>query len=531
MDASLRKALAVWGIVFLSFSSVFAYSGGSGEPNDPYRIGTVADWQEFMNDYQAWDEHYILINDLDLNGVELKPVGHYYERFEGVFNGNGHLISNLTIYNKYDGRVGLFGCIGPNSVVKDLGVEDADITGMSALGALVGINAGGKIVDCYSTGSIKNSCSSHGGYVGGLVGYSDGGSIINCYSDCIVEGLYWVGGLVGYNGSNITNCYSTGTVSGEWGIGGLVGITNSNSIVTNCYSTVTVTKGGIVGGLVGGNGGIIRNCYSNGVVSGDICVGGLAGSNDGIIGNCYSARTVDGNDIVGGLVGYHFSEKYDGQCIAVIENCYAAGEVIGDSNVGGLVGYNTESNDIAASFWDIETSGQMTSAGGTGLPTAQMQDIDTFLNAGWDFVGETANGTEDIWTICDGFTYPVFDWQNAVVQTDVRIVPRVINRASRVQRIIARIKLPAGITKDDVGEEHFVLFPADAEEGIEAVWQRAYPWRGGDVRVIAMFSKEELMELIPDNGRVELQVVGELNTGQFLCGQSSVHIIGRGRGK
>ena len=49
------------------------------------------------------------------------------------------------------------------------------------------------------------------------------------------------------------------------------------------------------------------------------------------------------------------------------------------------------------SFWDIGTSGQTESAGGTGLTTAEMQDIEIFLDAGWDFIDETDNGTDDTW--------------------------------------------------------------------------------------------------------------------------------------
>ena len=64
-------------------------------------------------------------------------------------------------------------------------------------------------------------------------------------------------------------------------------------------------------------------------------------------------------------------------------------------------------------LWDIETSGQATSAGGTGLTTAEMQTASTFLEAGWDFVGETANGTEDIWWINEGKDYPRLWWEAA----------------------------------------------------------------------------------------------------------------------
>ena len=40
-----------------------------------------------------------------------------------------------------------------------------------------------------------------------------------------------------------------------------------------------------------------------------------------------------------------------------------------------------------------------------------MQTRDTFLEAGWDFINETANGTEDLWTIREGLNYPQLYWQ------------------------------------------------------------------------------------------------------------------------
>jgi len=48
---------------------------------------------------------------------------------------------------------------------------------------------------------------------------------------------------------------------------------------------------------------------------------------------------------------------------------------------------------------------------GRGRSTAQMQNAATFLNAGWDFVGESENGTDDIWMICEGKYYPRLQWE------------------------------------------------------------------------------------------------------------------------
>jgi len=97
-----------------------------------------------------------------------------------------------------------------------------------------------------------------------------------------------------------------------------------------------------------------------------------------------------------------------------VTQCYSTGSVSGigqDSwEIGGLVG-NTYQGSVTGCFWDIQTSGQATSAGGTGKTTAQMQTAKTFLDAGWDFVGETKNGTEDIWWINEGKDYPRLWWE------------------------------------------------------------------------------------------------------------------------
>jgi hypothetical protein len=186
-------------------------------------------------------------------------------------------------------------------------------------------------------------------------------------------------------------------------VGALVG--ENSGRVTDCYSTGMVYGGLIVGGLVGDNwgGSTMTRCYSTGTVMGNSAVGGLAGQNYAYLSQCYSTAAVCGNDHVGGLVGDNI---YGGN----VSCCYAIGPVNGDLSVGGLVGCE-ELASVATSFWDIQTSGQTSSEGGTGLTTAAMQMANTFLEAGWDFVGETANGTEDIWWILEGQDYPRLSWQ------------------------------------------------------------------------------------------------------------------------
>jgi hypothetical protein len=105
---------------------------------------------------------------------------------------------------------------------------------------------------------------------------------------------------------------------------------------------------------------------------------------------------------IGGLVGCNYSGN--------LQSCYSTGTVAGDRRVGGLVAYDY-AGDTTHCLWDMETSGQTTSYAGTGKTTTEMQAASTFLEAGWDFVDETANGTDDIWWILEGQDYPRLWWE------------------------------------------------------------------------------------------------------------------------
>jgi hypothetical protein len=152
---------------------------------------------------------------------------------------------------------------------------------------------------------------------------------------------------------------------------------------------------------MGSNDGTVIQCYSTGAVSGNSSAGGLMSHNYGTVTQCYCTGAVSGREWVGGLVGANWGG---------VSNCYSTGTVFGGSDVGGLVGHGS-ADRVANSLWDIETSCQTTSAGGTGKTTAEMQTAATFLDAGWDFVGETANGTEDLWWINEGKDYPRLWWE------------------------------------------------------------------------------------------------------------------------
>jgi hypothetical protein len=392
----MHVARRSWGIVavglFLTIISTATakYSGGTGEPNDPYRIATAADLIALGNEPNDYGKHFILTADIDLDpnlpgrkvfnkaviAPDADPTIEYFQGipFTGVFDGNRHAISHLTITGV--SYLGLFGQLAWGAQVKSLGV--------------VGVNVIGS-----------------GGPVGGLAGWSFGQTVTESYTTGAVSGKDCVGGLVGDNGGTVTQCYSAGTVNGKDHVGGLVGSNYvdefSYGVVAQCYSTGRVSGNESVGGLVGSNGGDVMWSYSAGSVSGhSYYAGGLVGQNSGVVTQCYSTGAVSGDDGVGGLVG----SNDDGS----VTQCYSTGSVSGTLHVGGLVGTNYR-GAATACFWDMQTSGQTWSASGTSKTTAEMQTAKTFLDAGWDFVGETANGTEDIWWIKEGKDYPHLWWE------------------------------------------------------------------------------------------------------------------------
>jgi hypothetical protein len=453
------KVLLLIGLLlFLMCSPAFAkYGGGTGEPNDPYLIYTAEQLNTIGLNKEDADKHFKLMADIDLSayqGDSFNRIGFYLIppdwrlSFTGVFDGNNHTISNFTYvvdvneppsrgyYGDWD--VGLFGIVsGEQAQIKNLGLIDPNIypaatcsERVSRVGAIAGRLSDGSITNCYVEGGRVSADIG----VGGLLG-SNGGTIINCYTTCDVTWAkdrwlrpieestgYAFGGLAGANGGQIYNCYATGKIQANSKVGGLVGGNSYDEhfdvVICDSYATGDVSGEKSVGGLVGKNDDTISRCCAFGSVSGLEMVGGLVGINErlgkdqyiGIVTNSYAMSSISGNNFVGGIAGVN---------MGMIMECYSAGEVMGIDNVGGLVGTNRYlSKDGTADncFWDKETSGQQASAGGTGLNTEQMQDLNTYLAASWDFVWESANGTEDIWKICCGRpTYPKLAWQEMLL--------------------------------------------------------------------------------------------------------------------
>jgi len=311
-------------------------------------------------------------------------------------------INSETVRNSYSignvtGNYYVGGLVGVNDGTVISTISTGSVAGELDVGGLVGSNYGTVSIS-YSTGNVIGNY-----YVGGLAGVNDG-TMMNTISRGSVTGEWDVGGLAGSNHGAVSISFSTGSVAGNYYIGGLVGW--NEDTVNNSYSTGSVVGSFSVGGLVGINGwdGTVNDCYSAGNVAGNYYVGDLVGGNDDTVSNSYSTDSVTGNYYIGGLAGVNFG---------TVSNSYSNGNVTGDEYVGGLVGMNLVGT-VSNSFWDTKTSGQTTSAGGTGKTTAEMQDIATFLGATWDIfaVAPGATNFAYTWNIVHEQTYPFLSWQS-----------------------------------------------------------------------------------------------------------------------
>ncbi len=209
------------------------------------------------------DINITLTADIDLTGKNWTPIGtSFSNKYTGTFDGGGHTIKGLTVTTN-DQFVGLFGSIGYAGTVKNVMMEDVQIT------------------------------SNHGsGFAGGVAGFSDG-TIENCSVSGSVSGTVYVGGVVGAQwGGSITGCSSSATVKGTVDVGGVAGQTNSSATLTACYATGNVTieinpaKNIAGGSLVGMNAGSsLLACYATGNVTstgsstGYVHIGGFLGNN------------------------------------------------------------------------------------------------------------------------------------------------------------------------------------------------------------------------------------------------------------
>ncbi len=303
---------------------------GEGTEENPYLIDNV---QKLQKINFGLGSSYKLVKDLDMTDEVFEPIGQTME-FTGIFDGNGHKITNLTIESD-DANVGMFGRIG-SGTVKNLGLENVNITGTN---------------------------TSSYAYVGGIVGYFGNGTITNTYVTGKITGTSYVGGIVGY-------------------------VSYSNGIITNSYVSTTVTGGSYIGGLVGRNTGKITNAYATGAVSGTSCIGGLIGENTGTITNSYAIGPVSGTSYIGGLIGNNRGTVTNSYwAVNTTKQAISAG---GEGKFfSSMLKENTYKNWDFNTVWEIEENATLPHLKGMSKPEDIKAQNYTYVN--WEGEGTSTN--------------------------------------------------------------------------------------------------------------------------------------------
>ena len=372
-----------------------------------------------------------LDNDIDASGTRDRgfgflPIG-MHMGFKGNIEGNGHLIKNL--YMNFPGSDGIGfltnidneGCSINNFGLENIEIYANDYTGgitgcflgdtitisdFTCTGLIHGGNNVGGIAGDFSMSGTLMLSNAHLDVeivgersVGGITGHGYTGSISNTDVTAIIIGTENVGGLIGYGIYDISYSGFEGNVSGENSVGGIAG--QGGNKMMNCRANANISGESQIGGLIGSFNyrGFILNSCSLGEVSCKYCGGGLIGANGYYILNSYSTAAVAGDSLVGGIAGINKS---------YISYSYATGKLSGKYDIGGCAGMNL--GTISDCFWDIQSSGIDSSAGGNGKTTKEMQQKTTFTEAGWNF--------DFIWEIDTAYPYIEIDSSYRPIDSD-----------------------------------------------------------------------------------------------------------------
>ena len=227
---------------------------GFGIKTNPYLIEDAEDLKllaEKVNSGTTYEGKYFKQTaNIDLEDLENEPnwtpIGKENNPFKGIFNGDGHQITNLEVTGNSN-NAGLFGYVD-GAIIQNCNVT-GEVNGYDYVGGVVG-NAYGKtqILSCSFRGDVTGEDS----YIGGIAG-SARGTIKNCYALADVTATEFIaGGIAGYAYHvTIENCYYGGNVSARNTAGGIAGFV-SGSTIKNCVSLAkSVTDSDFVNRIVG----------------------------------------------------------------------------------------------------------------------------------------------------------------------------------------------------------------------------------------------------------------------------------------
>ena len=350
------------------------------------------------------------------------------DAYTGSFDGKGYTISGLYFNNPNAYYVGLFGKIGANGKISNVGVLDSYFQ-FRALGGGVCGNNYGELQNCSNSSTVI--CNMQDG-TGGVCGYNNKGTVRDCKNTGSVRGKAPLGGVCGVNNRGIIeNCFNEGTVS------------------------VTVTSFN-VGGVCGNNyNGKIKCSYNTASVSGQYNVGGVCGSsNYGTITSCYylsgtATGGINGEDVSGKAEGKSIEQFKSGEVAYLL----AEGKVLGKQVWGQQLGEDlypvlgSDYNVVKAAQGDKDAN-----AKDTYWATFSNQTNDVTLSVPSDRTLNVYNATVSggKMTLTQRNDYQVAKEEGVLLKTDGEYVNAKANKTTELE-------------KASSDENHLVATPAETE--------------------------------------------------------------------
>ena len=294
---------------------------------EPIYINQLTDFEIIKNNLNGY---YILNTDLDFNNKLFLPLGNNTTPFTGIFIGNGHTISGLSISRDKE-YTGIFGYTN-GAYITDFNVVSSSIVGVDY------------------TGIIGR-------------GYATDISRITSY-DNVIDGEKYVGGIVGFcNYCMVTKSINVSNIFGESYTGGITGYL-ANSKISESYNKNKISSTVYVGCVTGYlNASQVLLSYNEGIVDGNNNIGGIVGYAINFkIENTYNNAKVAGIN-AGGLIGMVENSDYQ----STLNKSYNAGDVTGNT-YGGLIGnistgnytitnnYSFSSNDLMGTSYNAYTN-------------------------------------------------------------------------------------------------------------------------------------------------------------------------------
>ncbi len=289
--------------LFSDFPSVAAPDTELSYAPDAIHIKSVKDLQEFAqncsSDSWSRDKMFILDKDIDLGRADFSPI----PTFGGVFLGQGHTISGLTLENGSN-YMGLFRYIQETGEVYQLSVSGtAEMESThTGLALLAGCNYG-LISGCETSGNVTG-----GDQAGSIAGLNEvTGVITDCTANGLVCGSHLVGGIAGENKGSIANSTNHSFVNTTPSDNNInLSSIDADTALLDILSTENAASVTDIGGVTGINSGVIRACVNDGSIGYQHVgynIGGIAGSQSGYIEGCVNYGHLNGRKDVGGIAG------------------------------------------------------------------------------------------------------------------------------------------------------------------------------------------------------------------------------------